>query len=426
MDVARFGDWATLAYTNAKVRENYSRRFRIRFPNEELVAARPLKTTPIYDKLKAENAVFGDYWGMEHALWFAPKGTEPIEEISFTRSNAHPHVAAEVKAVRAGVGMVEISNYGKFEVNGPGAEAWLSRVMANRMPKVGRIVLTPMLNERGKLIGDFTIGRLGDQEFLLVGTMAAERYYQRWFERHLPDRGVNVQACANAWVGLSIAGPKSRELLQKLVRADLDAFPFLSFRRLDIGMAPAMVGRISFTGDLGYEIWVRPEYQRYLFDLLAEAGKAHGLKLFGARALHSMRLEKSFGTWAREYRPIYGPLEAGLSRFVAYDKPDFIGRSAALEEKAAGGKLRLCAFRVDAGNADAIGDEPIWHGGKALGWVTSGGYGHHAGTSIALGYVPKELATSTETFEIEIIGERRKAVRLDAPLFDPNGGRMRG
>jgi dimethylglycine dehydrogenase len=425
MDVARFGDWATMAYTNAKVRENYSRRFRIRFPNEELAAARPLKTTPVYDRLKAANAVFGDYWGMEHALWFAPPGTEPVEEITFRRSNAHPHVAAEVKAVREGVGLIEISSYGKFEVEGPGAEAWLSRMMANRMPEAGRIVLTPMLNDRGRLIGDFTIARIAADRFFLVGTMAAERFYQRWFERHMPATGVVARACANEWVGLSIAGPRSRALLQKLVRDDLSAFPFLSFRRMDIGMAPAMVGRVSFTGDLGYEIWVKPEYQRYLHELLLDAGRDDGIRHFGARALHSMRLEKSFGTWAREYRPLYGPVEAGLGRFVAWDKPDFVGRAAALEDRASGGKLRLCAFRVEAGDADAIGDEPIWHRGKPLGWVTSGGYGHSVGASLALGYVPRDIASEVDGFEVEIIGERRRATRLPEPAFDPKGTRMR-
>jgi dimethylglycine dehydrogenase len=426
MDVARFGDWATMAYTNAKVRENYSRRFRIRFPNEELTAARPLKTTPIYDRLKSANAVFGDYWGMEHALWFAPAGAEPTEEITFRRSNAHPHVAAEVKAARTGVGLTEISSYGKFEIEGHGAEAWLSRIMANRMPAIGRIVLSPMLNDRGRLIGDFTIARLAADRFFLVGTMAAERFYQRWFERHLPDRGVAARACANAWTGLSLAGPGSRALLQKLVRDDLSSFPFLSFRRMDIGMAPAMVGRISFTGDLGYEIWMAPEYQRYVYDLIADAGRDAGVRHFGARALNAMRLEKGFGSWAREYRPLYSPVEAALGRFVAWDKPDFIGRNAAHDERGSGGRLRLCAFQVDAGDADAIGDEPIWHDGKPLGWVTSGGYGHFVGTSLALGYVPREVADAIDGFEVEIIGERRRAKRLAAPLFDPAGARMRG
>lgn len=427
MDVARFGDWATLAYTNAKVRENYSRRFRIRFPNEELVAARPLRTTPVYDRLEARNAVFGDYWGLEHALWYAPEGAEPVEAITFRRSNAHPHVAQECRAVREGVGLAEISSYGKFWVEGPEAERWLSRMMANRMPAQGRIALTPMLNDRGRLIGDFTVAKLAAGRFFVVGTLAAERHYQRWFERHLPASGVVARACAMEVVGLSIAGPRSRDLLQRLVRDDLSAqaFPFLSFRRMDVGPVPTMVGRITFTGDLGYEIWVGPEYQRTLFDLLVEAGRDLGLRLFGARALHSMRLEKGFGTWAREYRPIYGPLEAGLSRFVAYDKEDFVGRSAALDERGSGGRLRLCAFSVDAGDADAIGDEPIFVEGRPLGWVTSGGYSHTCGTSVALGYVPKEAAEDAR-FEIEIIGERRPAARLAAPLFDPRGLRMRG
>jgi dimethylglycine dehydrogenase len=427
MDVARYGDFATLAYTNAKVRENYSRRFRIRFPNEELQAARPLRTTPVYEALKAENAVFGEYWGLEHALWYAPKGSEPKEEITFRRSNAHPHVAAEVKAVREGVGLIEISNYGKFEMTGPAAEAWLSRIMANRVPEVGRLALTPMLNDRGKLIGDFTICRPGKERFFLIGTYAAENHYRRWFERHLPPTGVKLRPCAMEYLGLSIAGPKSRELLQRLVRDELSSnmTPFRSFRRMDVGMVPALVGRVSFTGDLGYEIWVTSEYQRALYRLLTEAGKDLGLRHFGGRALNAMRLEKSFGSWSREYRPIYGPHEAGLSAFVSLKKENFIGRSAALEEKESGGKLRLCTFKVDAKDADAIGDEPIWHDGKVLGWVTSGGYAHTAKTSIALGYVPKEIAAETEGFEIEIIGERRKATRLQAPIFDPKGERMR-
>jgi dimethylglycine dehydrogenase len=190
-------------------------------------------------------------------------------------------------------------------------------------------------------------------------------------------------------------------------------------------MVPAFVGRISFTGELGYEIWVTSDYQRALYDLLTGAGREHGLKLFGGRALNAMRIEKSFGTWAREYRPIYGPFEAGLGRFVDLKKGDFVGRSAALEEKESGGKLRLATFTVDAGDADAIGDEPIWHEGKVVGWVTSGAYGHRAQRSLALGYIPAGLAQETDDFEIEIIGERRKARREGAAVFDPDGSRMR-
>jgi len=287
--------------------------------------------------------------------------------------------------------------------------------------------LTPMLNERGKLIGDFTMCRVSHEHFLLVGTYAAETFYMRWFERHLPSTGVTVRPCAMEYTGLSIAGPKSRALLQSLVRDDLSskAFPFMSFRRMEVGMVPGYVGRVSFTGDLGFEIWVTTDYQRALYDLLIESGRPYGLKLFGGRALNAMRIEKGFGTWAREFRPIYGPAEAGLGRFVDWKKPDFIGHAAAAREKDSGGDLRLQSFRVSATDADAIGDEPIWHDGEVVGWVTSGGYGHRVGASLALGYIPAALAGSNSGFEIEIIGERRAAVRLSEPAFDPAGSLMR-
>ncbi|MEI6457624.1 MAG: FAD-dependent oxidoreductase [Pseudomonadota bacterium] len=427
MDVARYGDWATLAYTNAKVRENYSRRFSIRFPNEELPAGRPLRTTPIYDRLAAENAVFGDYCGLEHALWFAPKGTPAHEEVTFRRSNAHAHVAADCSAVRAGAGLLEISNYGKFEVTGPKAAEWLAKVMANRVPAIGRMVLTPMLNEAGRLIGDFTVARLGDEHFYLVATYAAEVYYRRWFERSLPPSGVTVRPCAMEYAGLSVAGPAAREILQPLMSEDLStaAFPFMSFGRRDVGMIPTLMGRVSFTGDMGYELWVTSDYQRALYDLLTAAGKPHGLKVIGGRALNSMRLEKGFGTWAREFRPIYGPYEAGLGRFVDLKKPDFIGRAAAEAEKASGGVRRLITLDIDASDADAIGDEPIFHAGKVVGWVTSGGYGHTTQKSLAMGYVEKAVADEITGFEVELIGERRAAVRLAEAAFDPSGSRMR-
>jgi dimethylglycine dehydrogenase len=425
MDVARFGDWATLAYTNAKVRENYSRRFRIRFPNEELPAARPLLTTPIFDRLVADNAVMGESCGLENPLWFAPKGMEPVENVTFRRSNAFEHVAAECRSVREGVGMTEIANYGKIAVEGPNSVEFLSRVMAGRIPAVGRLSLSPMLNEKGKLIGDFTLSRYAPEKFLLICSLSAEAYYLRWFETHAIP-GVTFRAASMEYPGLSVAGPKSRELLQKLVRDDLsnEAFPFQTFRKLDIGMIPTLVGRVSFTGELGYEIWVRPEYQRALHTLLTEAGADIGLKPFGLRALLVMRLEKSFGTWAREYRPIYGPYEAGLGRFVDLKRGGFIGAEAAANEKSGGGRMRLVAFAVEAVDADAIGDEPISHNGKVIGWVTSGGYGHSVGQSLAMGYIEREYE-DRDSFEIEIIGEKRPARRLAAPAYDPQGLRMR-
>jgi dimethylglycine dehydrogenase len=416
-----------LAYTNAKVRENYSRRFSIRFPNEELSAGRPLRSTPIYERLQANHAVFGDYCGLEHPLWFASSATGAKDEFSFHRSNDFSHVAAECNAVKDSVGLLEISNYGKFEVKGTEAANWLSATMANRVPPVGRIALTPMLNERGKLIGDFTMCRVAADHSFLIGTYAAETYYLRWFERHRPPAGVSVRPCAMEYAGLSIAGPNSRALLQELVRDDLStaAFPFLTFRRMQIGMVPGYVGRVSFTGELGFEIWVTTDYQRALYDLLKDTGRKYDLRLFGGRALNCMRLEKSFGTWTREYRPIYGPFEAGLGRFVDLKKPEFIGRAAALQEKDGGGALRLRAFNVLDADADALGDEPIWHDGRVVGWVTSGAYGHRVQQSLALGYVPEALADSVSGFEIEIIGARHRAQPLMEAAYDANGSRMR-
>jgi dimethylglycine dehydrogenase len=196
---------------------------------------------------------------------------------------------------------------------------------------------------------------------------------------------------------------------------------------MDIGMVPAMVGRITFTGDLGYELWVKPEYQCSLFDALWEAGRAFGMKPFGSRALLSLAREKNFGTWAREFRPIYGPYEADLGRFVDLTKNDFIGRAGAAEEKEKGPKRRRVSFVVDANNADAIGDEAVWRNGEVVGWITSGGYCHHAGCSLAMGYVPSEALNGSDGsgWEIEILGERRKARLQLTPLFDPQGARLR-
>jgi dimethylglycine dehydrogenase len=427
MDVARFGDWATMAYTNAKVRENYSRRFRIRFPNEELPAARPLRMTPVYDRLAAKGAVFGAAFGLEHALWYAPAGTEAREDVTYRRSNAHKPVAEECRAVRERVGLSETSSFAKYLVMGGGAADWLARMFTNRLPREGRLTLSPLLNDGGKLIGDFTIANAGSERFFLFGSGIAEQYHLRWLEAHLPASGVQLRALRTELLGLAIAGPKARELLSRLTSEDVSnaAFPFLSFRPMEVAMLPVHVGRISFTGELGYEIWVRSDGQLALYQAIVAAGEDLGLRHFGARALNALRLEKSFGNWAREYRPIYTPSEAGLDRFVDVSKPDFVGRDAALSDRAESPQRRLVTFTVDAADADAIGDEPVWHDGAVVGWITSGGYGHSVGKSIALGYVPAALASAPSGFEIEILGERRRAQIACQPLHDPSGERMR-
>ncbi len=436
MDVARYGDWATLAYTNAKVRENYSRRFRITFPNEELPAGRPLHTTPIYDRLTAHNAVWGAGFGLEHPLWFQVQGKEPVEDVTFHRSNAFPLVAEESRAVRERVGLSEASNFAKYKVSGDGAAAWLQGLFTNTLPKIGRTNLTAMLNPLGRIVGEFSVSRIGPDEFFLFGSQAAEVHHPRWFLAHLPERSrIRFEVLALSLVGLTVAGPRSRDVLQKLTNTSLATadFPFMAFRHVDVGMAPVWLSRMTYTGDLGYEIWMQPEYQRYLFDLLWEAGAEFDMRLFGFRALITMRLEKNFGTWFREYRPIYTPLEAGMDRVLKFDH-DFVGRTAVEAEQAAGGpKRKLTMFVVEPdpdSPADVIGDEPVWHDGPqgdmVVGWITSGGYAHYSGVSLAWGYIPSELAViGTTGFEIEIIGNRRPARLQIQPVLDPAGSRMR-
>ena len=428
MDVARYGDWATRTYTNAKVRENYARRFSIRFPNEELPAARPLQTTPLYDIMRTQGAVMGDSWGMETPLWFAPPGEKAEDIVSFHRSNDFEPIKAECLAVRNAVGVTEIANFAKYEITGAGAEAWLLKVMTNTMPKQGRIMLTPMLNHNGKIIGDFTIAKAADNRYMMWGSSQAQIYHMRWFEQTLPkDGSVKVEPFGMKLIGLSIAGPKARDLLQRLTDDDVsnDAFKFMDYREMEIATVRAKVNRVTYTGDLGYEIWVEPEYQMRLYQSIMAAGKDLGIKNFGMRALLCMRLEKNFGTWYREFRPIYGPFEAGLDRFIKLDKPDFIGKAAALKEKTEGPKKTRVFMVVDATDSDVMGDEPIWVDGKVAGWVTSGGYGHYVDQSLAQGYLPTELIKPGIQLEIEILGERRPARLQMDPPFDPEAKRMR-
>ncbi len=458
MDVTRFGLWATPRYTDAKVRENYGRRFRIAYPNEELPAGRPLRTSPIHDRLAAANAVWGASYGLETALWFQQAGREPVEDVTLRRSNAFPVVAEEVAAVRDAVGLMETTGFAKYEVTGPGARTWLDRLLPNTMPEPGRLVLTPMLNPAGRLIGDFTVaalgterlggrgdglsGRSGGESFLIFGSGAAEGHHLRWFDGQLRARGadeplVTVRPLGPELCGLAIAGPRSRALLASVTDDDVgaDEFDFLDFRPCHLGMHRCLVGRISYTGDLGYELWMPASAQRQVFDLLVAAGADHGLRLFGSRALDSLRLEKGFGAWATEYRPIYTPDEAGLGWTVRTGK-EFVGRDAVLAARDAGPSRHLAFFTLDddrgvepGQEADAIGDEPIWFGDEVVGWITSGGYAHHSAASMAAGYVAAEVPPDGDGdgrgYEIEVFGVRRPATRLRRPRFDPSGERMR-
>ncbi|MGH6906991.1 MAG: GcvT family protein, partial [Aestuariivirga sp.] len=428
MDVARFGAFATRDWGTIKSAENYSRRFILTYPNETLPLGRRQKTTSLYDRYIARGAVMGTSYGLEHALWFAGSPDKANETPTFRRSNAFAHVADEVRAVREAVGMIEIANYAKHKVTGPGAEAFLDRMLANRLPKVGRLALTPMLTPAGKLYGDLTVARLGSDCFWLFGSSAVQNMHRRWFEMHLPNEGVTYENCTDELQGLSIAGPKSRELLSRLTRDDVsnETFKFLDIRQSVVGDVPVIVARVSFTGELGYEIYCAPQYQLRLFEAIEAAGQDLGLKLFGGRGLMSMRLEKNWGVWTMDFRPDFTAAESGLDLFVAYNKPaDYIGKAAAAKEKAAGPKRRLVTMTVDTKDIDCVADEPIFHDGKCVGYVTSGGYAHSVKKSMAVGYVPTDCAADGTKLEIEILGQFYPAVVQARPLYDPEGKKMR-
>jgi len=427
MDVARFGAFATPKYTSIKVPENYSRRFRLAYPNEELPAARPVRRSAIYDRLKAAGACMGANYGLENALWFAPPGIAPVETPTYRRSEAFPIVRAECQAVRGAVGIYETSNYGKYEVTGCGARAWLDRVFASRIPRPGRLALAPMLNDAGRIVGDLSMACLAEDRFMIVGSGFAEEFHLRWFWLSNPPPDVFVRSAASTLNGVSIAGPRSRELLQRLTRVDLSASAFKLFQVCEtaVGFAPAILTRAGFTGELGYEIWTTPDYFATLYDDLMQAGGDLGLRLFGGRALSSLRLEKGYGSFQKDFRPDYTAAETGLDRFVDFNKADFVGRVAALAERAAGPSRRFVILEVAALDAEVIGYESIMKDGAAVGYVTSGAFGHCVGKSLAAGYVPTPLARDGARFDIDILGEMRSAIVRLEPLYDPQGLKLR-
>jgi dimethylglycine dehydrogenase len=426
-DVARFGKWTTPGYTVPKVIETYQMRFSVSYPNEERPAARPFRTTPMYDIFDGMGAVWGAQYGLEVVNYFAAPGEPRYETPSFKRSNAWEATAREVRAVREGVGINEVQNFGKFRVKGPNARAWLDRIMAGAIPRPGRLSLTPMLSPKGKIIGDFTVTCLSESEFQITGSYGAQDQHLRWFQMNL-DPGVTIENVSDRVTGFQIAGPKARDLLARMTRADVsaEAFKFMEAKQITVGMVDCLVQRVSYTGDLGYEIYCDFMKQRALWHALWAAGQDLGLRPFGMRAMMSLRLDKLFGSWAREFSPDYFPGETGIDRFMRWNKDaDWIGKAPALKEKAEGPKRRLAAFIVEAGDADVVAYEPIWIGDRVVGFCTSGGYSHWTGQSVAQGFLPADLADTREV-EIEILGERRKARRIDGALWDADGARMRG
>lgn len=428
LDVARFGEYANDdAYLCAMTGQFYARRFVMTYPNEELPAARPLATSPSHDEYVVRHAHFTSIWGLETPAFFAP-GPGFAEELTHRRSNAHECVAAEVRAVRTAAGMLDTSIYARYEVGGAGAEAWLDHLLAGTTPRAGRMRLSPALDRRGRLVGDFSVARLADDVFWIVGSYPMQRIHRRWFDEHLPASGVSLTNITDDWMGFAMSGPRSREILQRLVDADVSdaALGFFGCRRVAVAGIDAVVARVSFTGELGFEITVPRSRHRELFSHLRRAGDGDGLLLCGLRASESLRLEKSYGVWSAEYTPTSTPASSGLDRFVDLTKPGFIGRDAVLAERDAPPSRRLVTLAIDTLDADAIGFEPVWSGSRLVGVVTSGAFGHTVGRSLAMAEVDTDVIDGSEPLAVDVVGDRCPAELLDEPAYDPRGTRLRG
>ena len=430
MDIARYGPFAAnREYIRQTTGQFYTRRFVMTYPNEQLPAGRPLRKAPAYDGMNAAGCLWGNIWGLETPLLFAPPGFE--ETPTLKRSNAFPIVADECEAVRERVGLIDISAFSRFEVSGAGAKAWLDRVMASRLPAPGRARLAPMLAPDGRLKGDLTILNWGDGTWWIMGSYYLRQWHMRWFEHRIAALGaseVQVRDISDGTVGFSIAGPRSRELLAQLTHQDVgnEALPFMGCTTLDVGLVRAKVARLSVTGGLGYEINCSAAEHITLREMLLEAGAPLGVREFGFYAMNALRLEKSFGVWSAEYTQAYTPGMTGLDRWIAWGKSDFTGREAALAERERNtAPQRLVTLEVDAADADASGYEPVWKDGRRVGFITSGGYGHHVDKSLAMALVDVEHAQTGEELRAHIVGVERPVRVIESSPFDPAGSVLR-
>jgi len=423
MDVARFGDYASPHYGTIKSSENYERRFIMTFPNETLPKGRKQKTTALYDRFVSQGAVMGDSFGLENVLWFANSKEDAYEDPTIKRSRSHEYVSKEVLNVRENVGVIELANFSKHEFKGKESRKYLDYVLAGRIPKPGRISLCPMLTMKGKLCGDLTVACLSEDEFIVFGSGAAQAAHRRWFENHIGSLDVKYSNRSDDFHGLAIAGPKSRDLLQKIIREDVsnNAFKFRDTKKLFVAGVPAIVNRISFTGELGYEIYVAPHFQLKLYEEIESAGKEFNIKPFGSRALMSMRLEKNWGAWTLDYRPDFTAKESGLDIFIDWKK-DFIGKESAMNDIS---NLKLTPLMVKTIDIDVTNNEAVMKEDKSIGYITSGGYAHYVRQSIAFSYLDEADINSGENIQVEINGDLYDSIIINEPLYDPSGKKMR-
>jgi len=432
VDPRRFGAYTSRRYVVKKNEETYRNVFTVHFPDEERAEARPAKTSPVYDRLKAMGAVFGQRYGWERANWFAPAGAAARDEWSFRRSNYFAHVGREVRLMRERVGVIDLTPFTKHEVTGPGAEAWLDRLVANKVPsRVGRMALSHALTERGGIRSEFTITKLADERFYVVSAGAAERYDGDYLEKALPQDGsVRLRNITNARGTFVVAGPNSRAVLGALTDTPLDneSFPWLTAHTIEAALAVDVYAlRVNFVGSLGWELHFPIEYAHNLFDALFEAGAPHGIGMVGMRAMESLRMEKSYRMWGSDLTVDYTPFEASLDRFVRIKKGDFIGRAALERQLAAGVPNRFVTLEVHGvTDADPLGNEPLFDkAGRMVGRATSGYYGHHVKKSLAIGYVRAECAAVGTPLSILILGEKKQATVVAESPYDPENAELR-
>jgi dimethylglycine dehydrogenase len=431
VDPRRFGDYCTKSYLIEKNEEAYRNVFTIHYPDEEREAARPLRTVPCYDRLKDMGAVFGHKFGWERANWFAPEGMEPIDDWSFRRSKWFEPMGAECRNVAENVGLLDMSAFAKCRISGPGAEAWLDRLVANRLPKkIGRVGLCHALNINGGVRSEFTIMREAEDSFYLVSAGALQRFDHDYLKKHLPEDGsVRYDQLTNQIGVLVLAGPKARELMQRVSKADFSnaAFPWLSGQQIEVGFAPTLAQRLNFVGELGWELHHPIEYQNHIFDKLFEAGQDLGLKPFGIRAMDSLRIEKSYRLVGTELSIEYAAFESGLDRFVHPNKGDFIGRDALVRWQQNGFDNTFVTLEVhDTTDADPLGNNAIFDAsGQMVGRATGGNFGFRVNKSLALGMVRPEFAEAGTELEMDILGTRHKVTVIPESPYDPDNAKLR-
>jgi 4-methylaminobutanoate oxidase (formaldehyde-forming) len=426
LDIRRFGPYhRSRAYNVERTKEIYGKHYTIHWPHEEHDSARGIRRSPLYFPLKGNGAVYGAKYGWERANWFAPEGVVPEDEHTFEIPNWFEHVAAEHKNARENVVLIDQSSFCKFAVQGPGALAFLNRLSVNQIDKpVGKVIYTQMCNPRGTIECDLTIGRLADDRFMLVVGTAFGHRAAWWLNNHLPaDGSVAVQEVTSAYGVINVIGPQSRQLLQKLTSADVsnEGFAFGTCKNLTVGYAPVISFRVTYVGELGYELYIPTEFAAHVYESLWEAGQDLGIKNAGYRTIASLHLEKGYADWGSELTPEYTPFDANLGFCVALDKDDFIGREALATIKAEGPKWKLCSFTIDTGEPLMLqGSAPIIHQGEVLGVTTSSGYGHTVKKNICYGYISAEKADPANGFEIESYKEGYTAIlEPSRVLYDP-------